>query len=245
MKSRYTLVSLNLWNTEHLDERRECLVSFLKTYRADIFCFQEIRTELCDLFDSTLPDYHRVEGPEPGWKNEGTIYYNKELFSEEAHGRVDLEMPEKDRGLFWVRLRTADGKRLLAMTVHFTHQLNADENRTGMPYRPREARRVVEALKELEENDGVILAGDFNDPVQPVHILHEEGGMEDAFRILGVPSPVTFPCIYLSEEDWQVEAIDKILVKNGVRPLVACSPRYHIPGGVLSDHWPVMTCFEY
>lgn len=243
--NRYSLISLNLWNTEHLEERKPCLVAFLKTYRADIFCFQEIREELCVLFDKTLQGYRRVEGKENGWRNEGTLYYNTAVFQEIEHGWVDLDMPEKDRGLFWVRLVAKDGKRLLAATVHFTHQYNADENRTGMPYRPKEARLVVQALETIGHHDGIILAGDFNDPAQPTRILAQEGGFLDVFRLLGIPSPVTFPCIYLSEEDFLVEAIDKIMVKDGPRPICATSPHFHISGSVLSDHWPVMTVFEY
>ena len=76
-----------------------------------------------------------------------------------------------------------------------------------------------------------------------VRILHEEYGLEDLFRKMGVPSPCTFPCLFLSDEDWQVEAIDKLMGRN-IRPLVATSPHYHTTGHVLSDHWPVMTIFE-
>ena len=72
---RISLISLNLWNTERLDERKDCLVSFVQCYQADLFCFQEIRPVLCDLFDQALPGYRRVEGAEPGWKEEGSIYY--------------------------------------------------------------------------------------------------------------------------------------------------------------------------
>lgn len=240
---RITLISLNLWNTEHLQERKDCLVAFLDRYRADLFCFQEIRPVLCDLFDQTLDGYRRVEGPEPGWKEEGTIYFRKDLFEELEHGYVDLHMPEPMRGLFWVRLQGKDGRSFVCATVHFTHQLNADENRTGNPWRPKEARLAGEALAKIAQGSPVILAGDFNDPVQVVRILHEEYGLDDLFRRMGVPSPCTFPCTFLSDEDWQVEAIDK-LMGSGIKPLAAFSPHFHITGHVLSDHWPVMTVFE-
>ncbi|MDY6342923.1 MAG: endonuclease/exonuclease/phosphatase family protein [Sphaerochaetaceae bacterium] len=240
---RISLISLNLWNTERLDERKDCLVSFVQCYQADLFCFQEIRPVLCDLFDQALPGYRRVEGAEPGWKEEGSIYYREELFQEIGHGYVDLHMPERKRGLFWVRLQDQDGRRFVCATVHFTHQLNADENRSGLPWRPAEARLAGKALNEIAKDEPVILAGDFNDPVQVVRILHEEYGLEDLFRKMGVPSPCTFPCLFLSDEDWQVEAIDKLMGRN-IRPLVATSPHYHTTGHVLSDHWPVMTIFE-
>jgi len=242
--NRISVVSLNLWNTEHLEERKAALVSFLSAYQADVFAFQEVRPVLCDLFDKTLPAYRRVQGKEAGWTQEGTIYYKSTMFKELEHGWVDLHMPETLRGLFWVRLGLPDGKRLVVATVHFTHQLNADENRTGMPYRPAEARIVAAELPKIADGDGIILTGDFNDPVQPVHILSEEGGFSDAFRLLGIPAPCTFPCLYLTDEEWQVEAIDKLMVRNGVKPLMASSPHFHVPGSVLSDHWPVIGMFE-
>ncbi|MFA6774993.1 MAG: endonuclease/exonuclease/phosphatase family protein [Sphaerochaetaceae bacterium] len=243
--SRMSLISLNLWNTEHLESRMPALTSFLTTYATDIFCFQEIRPVLCVLFDKILPGYTRVKGAESGWTQEDTIYFNSSLFAELEHGWVDLHMPEPMRGLFWVRLKTPDGKRLVIATVHFTHQLNADENRTGMPYRPAEARTVAKILPEVASGDGIILAGDFNDPVQPTRILCEEGGFSDVFRLLSVPAPCTFPCLFLTDEEWLVEGIDKIMVRNGVKPLMASSPHFHLPGSVLSDHWPVMGMFEY
>ncbi|MFA6844913.1 MAG: endonuclease/exonuclease/phosphatase family protein [Sphaerochaetaceae bacterium] len=242
---RISLVSLNLWNTEHLEQRKECLVSFLKTYRSDIFCFQEIRKELRDLFDTTLEGYQRIEDPHMGWTRESNIYFNRSLLTLLDYGRVDLAMPETERGVFWVRLKTLEGKNLVVATMHLTHQLNADENRTGIPYRPAEARKAAKALLEIVKNDGAIVCGDFNDPVQPVRILHEDAQFEDVFSLLKIPSPVTFPCVFLSDEDNTVEAIDKIMVKNGVRPLIASSPHYHIPSQVLSDHYPVMTIVEY
>lgn len=49
-------------------------------------------------------------------------------------------MLEPERGLFWARFKhNIEGKEFIASTVHLTWQGNADEVRTGLPYRHREA----------------------------------------------------------------------------------------------------------
>lgn len=243
--NRISLVSLNLWNTEHLDRRRNCLQAFLRTYHCDIFCFQEIRPELIDLFDEPLADYQRVEGPDAGWRRESSIYFRKDLFTLVDFGRIDLAMPEPERGVFWSKLKDSAGKEIFVATMHLTHQLNADERRTGMPYRHREAVDASKAMLPLVGELPAVICGDFNDPVHPARIFHEMAGFDEVWSLLGTPAPVTFPCPFLSEEGYLVEAIDKILVKNDMRPIAAYSPHFAIPGEALSDHWPVMTVLEY
>jgi endonuclease/exonuclease/phosphatase family metal-dependent hydrolase len=243
--NKFSIISLNVWNMEQYEKRKPALQEFLSVYQSDIFCFQEVRPCFCKLFDATLASYHRIRGAEPGWEQEESICYNPEVFKEIEHGVVDLHMPESMRGLFWTRFQLNDGKRLVVANVHLTHQLNETENRTGIPFRPAEARIIAKKLPTIANGDGIVLAGDFNDPVQPTHIFVEEGGFLDVFQYLHVPAPCTFPCIFLTNEDWQVESIDKMMVRNGVRPLMATSPHFHIPGFVLSDHWPIMGMFSY
>ncbi len=244
-KNRISLISLNLWNTEHLEQRSRCLTSFLSTYHADIFCFQEIRPQLIELFAPVMQEYERVQGPDAGWQCESSIYFRKDRFKLVQAGRVDLRMPEPDRGVFWAKLADMQGRQLFVATMHLTHQLNADEKRTGMPYRPREAHDASAALLQLTCGMPSVICGDFNDPIQPSRIFHEDAGFEDVWNILGTPAPVTFPCPFLSDELFLVEAIDKIMVKDGLSPIAAYSPQYSIPGQALSDHWPVMAVLEY
>lgn len=242
---RISIVTLNLWNTEHWQERKACVASFVTTFRADIYCLQEVRPTTLAFLDETLDGYARVEGPERGWQYESAIYVNKQHFSVEEYGLVDLRMPEVDRGLFWVRLSTSEGTPLFVSTVHLTHQLNATEVATGIGFRHDEAILASEALNTLAGAEEVaILCGDFNDPVHPSLIFQKNAGFTDVFTTLGLPAPVTFPCPYLSDEGFLVEAIDKIMVRGPVRPLLATSPHFLIPGGVLSDHWPVAAVLE-
>ncbi|MGE4584279.1 MAG: endonuclease/exonuclease/phosphatase family protein [Sphaerochaeta sp.] len=241
---RISLVSLNLWNTEHWEQRKECVVSFVKTYRADIYCFQEVRVQTLSVLDEALPAYRRIEGTDPGWQCENSIYIKQDLFSVLDLGRVDLSMPEPYRGVFWVKLKTIDGTQLLVATMHLTHQLNADELRTGVGYRHAEAHSAARALQTLAEGNPAIICGDFNDPVHPSRIFSEEAHFRDVFTALGLSAPVTFPCPYLSSEGYLVEAIDKIMIRGTIRPVLATSPHFMTVGGVLSDHWPVAAVLE-
>ncbi len=241
---RISLVSLNLWNTEHWEKRKQCVVSFVQTYHADIYCFQEVRPQTLAVLDEALPEYRRIEGKEPGWQCENSIYVNKQLFQVKEFGRVDLNMPEVHRGLFWVRLLTTEQKLLFVGTMHLTHQLNADEQRTGIGYRHAEAHFAAKALNQLVNQQRSVICGDFNDPVHPSRIFSEEAQYTDVFSALGIAAPVTFPCPYLSTEGFLVEAIDKIMVRGEIRPILATSPQFMIPNGVLSDHWPVATVLQ-
>lgn len=241
---RVSITSLNLWNTEYWSQREACVISFVQTYASDIFCFQEVRPESIAVLDSALPSYHRIEGEELGWKCESAIYLKKDIGKIQGFGLHPLAMPEIFRGLFWVKIQLASGKELRVCTMHLTHQLNADEVRTGMPYRHKQAHEVASFLNHFDKDCPTVICGDFNDPVHPCRILQETGGFKDVFSLLGVPAPVTFPCPFLSDELYLVEAIDKIMIRGEIRPLMATSPHFHTQGQVLSDHWPVMAMLE-
>lgn len=241
---RISLITLNLWNTEYWQQRRSCVVSFVQTYQADIYCFQEVREQTLCVLDSALSEYKRIEGTDEGWRCENSIYVKKSLFTILDYGRVDLQMPEIHRGVFWVRLRRENGQPLFVATMHLTHQLNADELRTGIGYRHNEAHLAAKALNLLVGHDDAIICGDFNDPVHPARIFSQYALFIDVFSALGLCAPVTFPCPYLSKEGFMVEAIDKIMIRGAIRTVLATSPHYINEGKVLSDHWPVCAVLE-
>ncbi len=241
---RISITSLNLWNTEHWNQREACIRSFVQTYQSDIFCFQEVRAESLAVLDLALPMYQRIEGNELGWTCESTIYLNKGFCKILEFGLFPLAMPEVYRGLFWVRIQLVSGKEVIVCTMHLTHQLNADEVRTGIPYRHQQAHEALRYLNRFDHTYPIILCGDFNDPVHPSRIFHEHGAFQDVFSLLGLPAPITFPCPFLSNELYLGEAIDKIMIRGAIRALIATSPHFHIPGQVLSDHWPVMAMLE-
>lgn len=243
---RFTVMTQNLWNTIRWDERKECVRSFFRLYKPDILCLQEVRPELLSWIDDSLPSYRRVKDEFIGWTNEGSIYYNGELFTEVEHGEVFLDMPEPDRRLFWVRLKTNDCRTLFVSTVHLTWQGNADEVATGKTYRHHEAHIVAESLLELvRKGEGAVLCGDFNDPLHPVETVKRITGMQEVFQILGQMAPVTFPCVPPSDEINLVESIDKMMINENLRVLMATSPQYRLGWSASSDHWSVESLFEY
>ena len=240
---RISVVSLNLWNTEFLDKRLPAMEEFLKTYDADIFLFQEIRPVLIEAFERFLPDHEHIVDEDLGWHQESNIFYRKDCFKLLDHGKINLEMPEKYRGLFWAKFEDKrDGKVFFASTCHFTWQGHRDEVATGISDRKAECELLCDTFPSIFRDTPVFLTGDFNDPYHPTRIL-KEAGFDDVFDLLHEPHPVTFPCLGLTPEPYLVEAIDKIMV-IGMRPLMATSPHFYIPGLTLSDHYPVAAMLE-
>ncbi len=245
-KSRFSILTFNLWNTEQWEVRAKTVRSFLETFEPDICCFQELRPPTVAFLDGVLKNHIRIQDSFPGWTGEGNMYFRKDLFTEIEHGCVDLSMPEKDRRLFWVRLRLQnDDKTLLVSTVHLTHQGNEDEMATGISYRHKETLLASSALDNLiRKGEAALVAGDFNDPFHPVR-LFSQIGFSEVFNSLGLLQPVTFPSQPVTGEIIMNEAIDKIMARGPLRPLLASVPQYYAHGTSASDHWPVIAVYEY
>ncbi|MCY1153354.1 MAG: endonuclease [Sphaerochaetaceae bacterium] len=245
MKFRFSIMTLNLWNTEKLDLRIDSIKEFFSIYKPDFLCIQELRKVTKNLLDNELIGYKRVDDPFVGWSDESNIYYNTELFSEVEHGRVDLNMPEENRGLFYLRAKVKELDRTVFIsTAHLTHQGNADEINTSFSYRQKEAMLIANNLVKLvHEGECAIVCGDFNDPFHPVRIISEKTDFIEVFKSLHQESPITFCCSSLSDEYYLIESIDKIMHNRNLLPIMATSPRLALSKGV-SDHYPVMAMFE-
>lgn len=246
MDLRFSIMTLNLWNTEYLEKRVDSIKKFFKIYKPDILCIQEIREETLSLLKEQLDGYKYVNDSFIGWNEESNIFYNSNLFSEIEHGRIDLNMPEINRGLFYLRLAVKDSSsKLFISTAHLTHQGNKDELETGMSYRHNEAILISKAINDLtREDEGVILCGDFNDPIHPTRIITSNTPLVEVFKSLALEAPVTFPCSSISEEYYLVESIDKIMHNDLLEPIMATSPRMVLSLGI-SDHYPVEAIFEF
>ncbi|MBQ5364816.1 MAG: endonuclease, partial [Spirochaetales bacterium] len=66
----------------------------------------------------------------------------------------------------------------------------------------------------------------------------------EVFYILGQIAPVTFPCYPPSDEINLVESIDKVMINDRLRVLMADSPHYRLGWAAPSDHWSVETLLE-
>ena len=245
MKIRFSIMTLNLWNTEKLEQRKSSIIEFFSIYRPDFLCIQELREETRNILDTVLFNYDRVHDSFIGWRDESNIYYNKELFDEVEHGRINLIMPEENRGLFYLRAKEKNSnKEIFISTIHLTHQGNADEINTSHSYRQDEAKIVASSLKELVSlKEPAIVCGDFNDPYHPSRIISSETNFVEVFKSLKLESPVTFPCSTISCEYDLVESLDKIMHNTNLIPILASSPRLVLSCGI-SDHYPVMAVFE-
>ena len=69
--------------------------------------------------------------------------------------------------------------------------------------------------------------------------------MQEVFWILGQIAPMTFPCSPPSTEINLVESIDKVMINDKLRVLMADSPHYRQGWAAPSDHWSVETLLEY
>ena len=245
MNYKFSIMTLNLWNTEKLDQRVDSIKRLFSIYKPDFICIQEIRKETQSLLDQILFNYSRVNDDFIGWSEESNIYYKKELFSEVEHGRIDLNMPEINRGLFYLRVKIKEiNKTLFISTAHLTHQGNADERNTSYSYRQMEANKIADNLLKLVQNfEGAIVCGDFNDPFHPTEIISEKTDFTEVFRTLNLEAPLTFPCSTISDEYYLAESIDKIMHNKNLKPILASSIKIVLSKGV-SDHYPIMAIFE-
>jgi len=241
--SRISIVTYNLWGTRRWPDRKDALAAFLRIFRPDVLCLQEICPELLKALDETLETHQRVSDPFPGWECEGQIYWNRSMFESQSHGAEEIGMYEPQRRLFWTRLRLKHQDRtVLIGTAHFTWQGNEKEREGGFSPRVDQARRAVEVLDRLQnEGEPVLFMGDLNDPFHPRKIF-AKAGYQDCFTRLGLPLESTQPArpIAIGAD----QALDWIVSNELARPIAASVPHFYHNGLPPSDHWPVHSVYE-
>jgi endonuclease/exonuclease/phosphatase family metal-dependent hydrolase len=246
---RLSFVTYNLWITERWEVRRPALGAFLRYFRPDVLCVQELQEETRAFLDESLPGYGRVDDPFPGWTNEGNIYWNGRHLEQVEHGAEDVDIQEPERRFFWARLQVRDaGTTLLVCTAHFTFRGNSDEVLTGWSPRVRQTRLSIEALGRLAHaGEPVFFMGDLNDSSHPAYLLHE-AGYSDCFTALNLQSPPTAPCVptsnRLPHEPAPSQTLDWIVSNARARPIAAQVPHFFFGDVTPSDHWPVLAVYE-
>lgn len=247
---RFSAMSVNLWNTQRWPDRAVPLRTLLAR-RPDVLCVQELRPQLGEFIDIELPAHRRVVGDERGWSHEGNIWWDADRFEHLEHGASPFGAMERDRRVFWVRLRHLSVEReLVVATVHLTWLGGSRELESGVNPRLEQTRAVVRVLDDVAADGPCLVMGDLNDPVVPPRVLGESG-FADAWGALGVVPLPTFPAFPLSTEgsrrppflppstlDWQFH-------RGPIRPLmteVVDQPRRGIAP---SDHRPLHTLYEF
>ena len=247
---RISIVTYNIWLTERWAVRAPALRGFLEVYNPDVLCLQEFQPESRDLIDAALPGHKRVGDPFRGWTTEGNIYWRDALFNRVEHGAEDFGIvPDGDRRLFWVRLRIRELNRtMLVSTAHLTSQRNKQECETGQSPRVEQIRRIIAALKRLNQpGEPVFFMGDMNDPVHPPRML-QEAGYVSCFAALGVQCPPTYQCYPTANvapgNRVVNQCIDWLVANGEARAVAAAVPHFYLQDAAPSDHWPVHAVYE-
>lgn len=240
---RFTIATLNLWNTEKWPARQPALAAFLERHQPDLLVVQEVRPALLAAVASALPEHGYVQNhTEAGWQTEGNVFWNRSLFSATQNGAEDVGIEESARRLFWVRLQTNDSTLLLA-TAHLTWRETQAEALDGRSPRLPQIRRVIETLQDLRQGqERLLFAGDLNDSL---HVLRElsAAGFSEVFSALGrLPVPTwPVPCM----ADGIPEIDDWILFRGALRPMSVDVPDFFLEGCAPSDHRPVLATFAW
>lgn len=246
---RFTAMTVNLWNTQRWPTREAPLRTLLSR-RPDVLCVQELRPQLGAVIDAELPDHRRVAGDERGWTHEGNVWWDATRFEHLGHGASPFGAVERDRRVFWVRLKhRSTGLEVVVATVHLTWLGASDEVDTGLNPRLAQTREVVRVLDAIAGDGRCLVMGDLNDPAVPMRILRE-AGFVDAWSALGVQPQPTFPAFPLSTEgsrrppllpastiDWQFHrgALAPVMTEVIDQPWRGVAP---------SDHRPLHTLYR-
>ncbi len=242
---RFVVCTYNLWNEQRWPERQEPLKQFLEYHVPDILCVQELRPITCDFVDAALTSHQRVEDPFEGWRREGNIFWNRELFDLAEYGAEDIGMLEELRRLFWVRLRIRGAEELgtlFVATAHYTWPGHAVELKDGANLRIPQARKTVEVLNALVPPDEPLLfMGDLNDSIHPIRILRE-GGLTDSFAALGRYTAPTWPAAPIDQGTPELD--DWIFHRGPVRPMMSDIVDFFVGDLPPSDHKPLMATYR-
>lgn len=246
---RISIVTYNIWLTQRWTVRAPALRKFLDVFDPDVLCLQELQPESRSLIDQALPTHQRVDDPFRGWTTEGNIYWRDALFTRLEHGAEDVGIPDGDRRLFWVRLKIrALDRDMLVATAHLTTQRNAQECETGLSPRVEQTRRIITALRRLNQpGEPLFFMGDMNDPVHPPRLL-QEAGYISCFAALGVQCPPTFQCYPTADVPLGSrvvnQCIDWLVANSEARAVSAAVPHFYVEDAAPSDHWPVHAVYE-
>lgn len=232
----------NLWGTARWDERREPLARFLHINRPDVLCVQELTQDSRDFIEATLPAMRSVDGPLPGWTDEGNIFWNSALFELVAFGAEDIGMVEELRRLWWARLATKSGRTILVANAHFSWTGNVRELSERINVRTGQAEEAVAALDRLcGENEPVLFMGDFNDYIHPLRVLRL-AGFEDSFMALGREAVATYPAMPFAQQP--PELLDWMMHRGPIRPTLTSVVDFYVAEKAPSDHKPILTTYR-
>ncbi|GAA3129991.1 endonuclease/exonuclease/phosphatase family metal-dependent hydrolase [Kribbella aluminosa] len=250
----FTVMTMNLWGSNHWDERREGVAALMRARRPDVLCVQELTAWSRQVIDESLVGHRRAEGPHPGWERASNIWWRADLFECEGQGVEDIDELGDHRGLFWVRLRPLTGpdRDVVVATAHLTWQGDTAELHDLRNRRVPQARQICEHLDRLAAGGPVVFSADLND-VSPAQYAMAGRGFCDAWAALGQGMPATSPVpASLSYGGlWDVSkqlvrvatGFDVQFSKGAVRVRGAEVVDFYHLGRAVSDHFPVQATY--
>lgn len=246
--------SHNLWGDHHAVERENAMRALYELRAPDLLATQETRPWSRNLLDAAMPGHTRVLDDFLGWETQSNLWWNRELFDEVEHGAEDVGIHDAGARLFWVRLRVREQKQtILWTTAHLSYSGNTAEVETGVNQRTPQARRVVEELGRLgEEDEPVFFASDTNAIATAIWVIGNAGYL-DSFSALNRQAPPTHPVVPnpfretvgtpKSPVASPHKTIDYIFFRGPVRPRTAEVVEFFDRGIAPSDHYPVASTF--
>lgn len=236
---------VNQWNN-----RKENVVSFLKTQDMDIVGMQEVLHSQMEYLQSNLPDYGSVgvgrqDGDSLG--EYAPIYYKKEHFELVEGNTFWLsETPDSpsrgwdavlERICTYAKLRDTRNNRIINIfNTHYDH--------IGSRARLESAKLIMDSVAAQDETEWVILTGDLNHTPddRPYDIL-TAGNLEDCFFSKSTFGPEgTFNGF--NPDGTFNRRIDYVFAKGFARESYTTYDLI-VSGNFLSDHFPVAALLEY
>ena len=153
-------------------------------------------------------------------------------------------IPAGDRRLVLARLKIRELDRtVLVATAHLTSQRNKIECETGQSPRVGQIKRIIEALKRLNQpGEPLFFMGDMNDPVHPPRLLHE-AGYASCFASLGIQAPPTYQCYPTADvppgNRVVNQCIDWLVANQHARAGASSRPLFYCSDATTYDHQPM------
>ena len=240
--------------------RKPLILAVLRKFDTDVIGLQEASIEQRAALAPSLPGFGMF--PLPTESGDECILYRLNRFDLGDSGHEYLRRaPEKPgtnigvRNFFWVYLHDrVSGKRFYVVSLHTDHR----SSRRG---RELDAVLLGDWIRKRKFADPVILAGDFNgtpDKPRYLYLTGQKAYPDEHGNKVAMPMPMldTFAAAnpnarytgtvnpgYRGEKN--STQIDYVFVPEGTKVIDSRIIYYHMNGSYPSDHFPVLSEFEW
>lgn len=240
----------NIYDKENSWEyRKNNVFNLIKYYDWDVFGLQEVLKHQLNYIKENLSEYSYVGvGREDGIEGGefAPIFYKKDKFNLLESDTFWLSntpnIPSKSWNSACVRICTyakflekSTNKEFILMNTHFDHESEMA--------RYESAKLIKDKIKEIKQNIGIIIMGDFNSckTERCYHIINDNfNHVRDISKETPYGPKGTFN-EFIFDISWnELEEIDHIFVNDKINILKAGTLTDSIDKKYFSDHFPVM-----